>query len=165
MPTRRQRNFQGRNFKAVRQRDALTKRRRSMLMSRIRSSGSKMEAQFVAALKAASPRPFSLNDPGIFGKPDVAFREEKICVFLDSDFWHGWQYPRWRHLLKSDFGDGKLRQIGKGKLSRDPKTENARLEGIAYLGARFAGRHRKANNLHYQISFLRQTVTRGSIIE
>src|SRR4051794_16328767 len=29
-------------------------------------------------------------------------------VDLDSDFWHGWQYPRWKHLLKDDFWRGKI---------------------------------------------------------
>jgi DNA mismatch endonuclease, patch repair protein len=29
-------------------------------------------------------------------------------VFLDSDFWHGWQYPRWKHLLKNDFWRNKI---------------------------------------------------------
>jgi DNA mismatch endonuclease (patch repair protein) len=32
----------------------------------------------------------------------------KVCIFLDSDFWHGWQYPRWKHLLKSDFWRQKI---------------------------------------------------------
>ncbi len=28
--------------------------------------------------------------------------------FLASDFWHGWQYPRWKHLLKNDFWRNKI---------------------------------------------------------
>lgn len=77
-------------------------------MGRIRSSGSKMEIQFVEALKSSCKRPFSVNDPTVFGKPDVAFFKLKVCIFLDSDFWHGWQYPRWKHLLKSDFWRQKI---------------------------------------------------------
>ena len=77
-------------------------------MGRIRSSGSKMETQFVAILQSLCRQPFSVNDPTVFGKPDVAFCKMKVCIFLDSDFWHGWQYPRWRHLLKSDFWRQKI---------------------------------------------------------
>jgi DNA mismatch endonuclease (patch repair protein) len=44
----------------------------------------------------------------IKGNPDIVFKKLKICVFLDSDFWHGWQYPRWKHLLKNDFWRDKI---------------------------------------------------------
>ena len=36
------------------------------------------------------------------------FFKYKVCIFLDSDFWHGWQYPRWKHLLKDDFWRNKI---------------------------------------------------------
>ena len=39
-------------------------------------------------------------------------------MFLDSDFWHGWQYPRWRHLLKDDFWRSKI----ENNRTRDLKT-------------------------------------------
>lgn len=42
------------------------------------------------------------------GKPDIVFDKAKLCVFLDSDFWHGWQYPRWKHLLKNQFWKDKI---------------------------------------------------------
>jgi DNA mismatch endonuclease, patch repair protein len=109
MPTKRRiRNFQGRNFRKVRQKDNLTKKNRSSLMSRVRPSGSQMELWFITTLKLSCREPFSVNDPTIFGKPDIAFVKAKLCIFLDSDFWHGWQYPRWKHLLKSDFWRKKI---------------------------------------------------------
>ena len=52
------------------------------------------------------------------GKPDIVFYRYKVCVFLDSDFWHGWQYPRWKHLLKNDFWRSKI----ENNRDRDRKT-------------------------------------------
>jgi DNA mismatch endonuclease (patch repair protein) len=105
---RRQRNFQGRDFRKKRCFDRLSQSKRSNLMGLIRSSGSKMERTFVAALRSQLSIPFAVNDSTVFGKPDVVFRFDRVCIFLDSDFWHGWQYPRWKHLLKTDFWRRKI---------------------------------------------------------
>jgi DNA mismatch endonuclease (patch repair protein) len=52
------------------------------------------------------------------GKPDIVFQKDKICIFLDSDFWHGWYYPKWKHLLKDEFWRKKI----EANRSRDSKT-------------------------------------------
>lgn len=107
---RRIRNFQGRSFRGNRKQDILTRQKRSILMSRIRSSGSKMETMFVANLRSRCKHRFKVNDHTVFGKPDIVFHNSKVCVFLDSDFWHGWQYSRWKHLLKTDFWRTKIQR-------------------------------------------------------
>jgi len=33
------------------------------------------------------------------GKPDIVFPGQRIAVFLDGDFWHGWRYPQWRNKM------------------------------------------------------------------
>ena len=33
------------------------------------------------------------------GRPDFVFREERIVVFVDGDFWHGWRFDDWRDKL------------------------------------------------------------------
>jgi DNA mismatch endonuclease (patch repair protein) len=33
------------------------------------------------------------------GRPDFVFRTEKVAVFVDGDFWHGWRFHTWRHKL------------------------------------------------------------------
>lgn len=87
-------------------------------MSKIRSKDTKFEKEFIAALKKATRKKFKTNVASIQGKPDIVFEKNKICVFLDSDFWHGWQYPRWKHLLKNDFWRTKIENNRK----RDEKT-------------------------------------------
>jgi DNA mismatch endonuclease (patch repair protein) len=101
-------NYLGRNFKKEREPDKISVNRRSSLMSKIRSKGTKFERNFIAALKSKTKKRFKSNVKELKGKPDIVFEKYMICVFLDSDFWHGWQYPRWKHLLKNDFWRNKI---------------------------------------------------------
>lgn len=111
-------NYLNRDFKKTRSEDPLTKKERSNRMSQIRSRGTKFEADFIAVLKKNTRKKFDLNVKEIKGKPDIVFHRNKVCVFLDSDFWHGWQYPRWKHLLKDDFWRDKIEK----NRNRDLKT-------------------------------------------
>lgn len=95
-------NYSGRNYSKIRENDRISKETRSKVMSKIRSSGTKLELTFLKALEDAIHLPFEKNVRSIRGKPDIVFFEKKICIFIDSDFWHGWQYPRWKMLLKDD---------------------------------------------------------------
>ncbi len=111
-------NYLGRNFKRKRKKDVLSRKRRSLLMSKISSRGTKFEKGFITLLKKRTPKKFKTNVISIKGKPDIVFMGEKVCIFLDSDFWHGWHYPRWKHLLKNDFWRKKIENNRK----RDKKT-------------------------------------------
>ena len=102
MPQKRIKNFLGRNFKKKRENDKLSPSLRSQLMSKIRSRGTKLELFSIALLKESIKNKFVINVKKLRGKPGIVFSKEKLCIFVDSDFWHGWQYPRWRHLLKND---------------------------------------------------------------
>lgn len=101
-------NYLNRNFSKKRSGDLLSKKKRSELMSKIRSRDTKFEQNFIAALKKMTRKKFKTNVISIKGKPDIVFFKEKICIFLDSDFWHGWYYSRWKHLLKNDFWREKI---------------------------------------------------------
>lgn len=102
------RNYSGRNFKRERQGDKLSKRRRSLLMSKIGSKNTNFEKTFVSFIRKGIHQKFITHVKEIRGTPDVVFKKQKLCIFLDSDFWHGWQYPRWKHLLKNDFWKTKI---------------------------------------------------------
>ena len=106
--TRRIRNYQGRNFNRKRSPDKLSRKRRSSLMSKIRSKETSFERNFISILKKETKEKFKIFVTSIKGKPDIVFFKGRVCVFLDSDFWHGWQYPRWKHLLKNDFWRSKI---------------------------------------------------------
>lgn len=78
--------------------DRLSKERRSALMSRVRSRDTGIELLVVGALEACGLL-FERHARDLPGKPDVVFREEKIAVFVDGDFWHGWHFTVWGHKL------------------------------------------------------------------
>lgn len=105
---RKIRNYSNRNFKKKRSRDSLSGEKRSELMTKIKSRGTRFEKEFTDDLKNKTNKKFKRNVSSIKGKPDLVFMKEKLCVFLDSDFWHGWQYPRWKHLLKNNFWRDKI---------------------------------------------------------
>ncbi|MCK5215666.1 MAG: DNA mismatch endonuclease Vsr [Candidatus Omnitrophica bacterium] len=111
-------NKLGRNFNRKRQEDKITTEKRSSVMSKVRSRGTKFEKDFIEQLKKQVRNKFHVNVKEIRGKPDIVFKRKRICVFLDSNFWHGWQYPRWKHLLKDDFWRKKIEK----NRARDRKT-------------------------------------------
>ena len=123
-------NYSTRNFKKKRGEDKLSKQERSERMAKIRSRGTKFEKDFIAKLEKSTRKKFKINDITVLGKPDIVFIKYKVCVFLDSDFWHGWQYPRWKHLLKNNFWREKIERNRK----RDIKvTQTLRKQGWTVL--------------------------------
>lgn len=105
---KRYKNFLGRNFKKLRVSDPISSEKRSGIMSKIRSKHTKFENVFILELKKQFKGTFQTHVKEIRGTPDIVFRKAKLCVFLDSDFWHGWQFPRWKHLLKNEFWREKI---------------------------------------------------------
>ena len=108
MARKKTKNFLGRDLSKEREPDKISKAKRSSVMSKIRSRGTKFESDFIQELKSKTRKRYRLNVRELKGKPDIVFDKYKLCIFLDSDFWHGWQYPRWKHLLKNDFWRSKI---------------------------------------------------------
>ena len=67
-------------------------------MSLIRSKNTLPELQLRRILRARHLR-FQVHASRLPGKPDIVFRREKIAVFVDGDYWHGWRFPCWSHKL------------------------------------------------------------------
>jgi DNA mismatch endonuclease (patch repair protein) len=61
---------------------------RSRIMQSVRTAATEPEERLAIALRGLRLR-FRRNDPGVFGKPDFAFRQARLAVFVDGDFWHG----------------------------------------------------------------------------
>ena len=101
-------NYLNRNFKKERSEDLLPTKKRSELMSKIRSRNTKFEQEFIVTLRKVTRKKLQTNVALVKGKPDIVFLKDRVCIFLDSDFWHGWYYPQWKHLLKNDFWREKI---------------------------------------------------------
>ena len=66
--------------------DIFSKKKRSKIMSRIRSRDTKIELAVKPIFEMAG---FGYHPEGIAGSPDFAHLGAKIAVFIDGCFWHG----------------------------------------------------------------------------
>lgn len=66
--------------------DVFTKKKRSWVMSRIRSTNTKPELILKGSLKKLG---FSYQPKGVVGRPDFANKNAQIAVFVHGCFWHG----------------------------------------------------------------------------
>lgn len=74
---------------------------RSEQMARIKSKNTSFEMLLRRELWRRGLR-YRANDKAVFGKPDVVFKGKKIAVFVDSEFWHGKDYPNGRNIPKEN---------------------------------------------------------------
>ena len=68
--------------------DIVSKKKRSEIMSLIKSKDSKIEVLFRKELRKQGFR-YSKNSSKYFGKPDIVLLKHKTVIFIDSCFWHG----------------------------------------------------------------------------
>ena len=68
--------------------DTVSKKKRSEIMSKVRSKDSKIEIDFRKAIWKVGFR-YSKNPTKYFGKPDLVLKKHKAVIFVDSCFWHG----------------------------------------------------------------------------
>jgi len=68
--------------------DTVSKKKRSEIMSKVKSKDSKIEVNFRKAIWKAGFR-YRKNSTKYFGKPDMVLPKYKTAIFIDSCFWHG----------------------------------------------------------------------------
>ncbi len=76
-------------------------------MSAIRSKNTTLEKGIFDLLESSKVK-IERHYAGVIGKPDIAIPVMKKVVFIDSDFWHGWRYPTWKHKLSNSFWTDKI---------------------------------------------------------
>ena len=74
---------------------------RSQVMSKVRSKNTSFEMLLRRELWRRGLR-YRANDKTVFGKPDIVFKGKKIAVFVDSEFWHGKDYPNGRNIPQTN---------------------------------------------------------------
>lgn len=68
--------------------DTVSKKKRSEIMSRVKSRDSTLETAFCKNLWKLGFR-YRKNSPKYFGKPDLVLSKFKTVIFIDSCYWHG----------------------------------------------------------------------------
>ncbi len=106
---------------------------RSKMMSKIRGRNTKPELQFRKALWAAGYR-YRIDYKKLIGKPDIVLKKYKTVIFIDGEFWHGFNWEERKAKIKTnrEFWIPKIER----NLQRDREV-NFALETKGYKVFRF----------------------------
>lgn len=100
--------------------DVFSKKKRSEIMSKIRSKNTKLETSFCKLVsKKLYPQGYRYrrNYRKLPGCPDIVFLKHKIAVFIDGDFWHGYKFNGAKSRLPKKYWISKIA----GNVARDKK--------------------------------------------
>ncbi len=116
-----------------------TKEQISYNMKQIKNKDSEIELLLRRELWKRGLR-YRKNVKGIIGKPDIAFIGKKIAVFVDSEFWHGYNWEERKKDFKShqEFWIPKIER----NMQRDIEVTQA-LNDMGWSVLRFWGKEIK----------------------
>ena len=102
-------------------------------MSKVHHTGGKDELILRKKLWHRGVR-YRTNYKSLPGSPDIAITKHKIAVFIDGEFWHGYNYDyQVKHIKKN-------REYWLNKIKRNMKRDqrvNTELEKLGYTVLRF----------------------------
>ena len=115
-----------------------TKEQISYNMRQVKNKDSEIELMLRRELWKRNIR-YRKNVTRIFGKPDIAFIRKKVAVFVDSEFWHGFNWKVKKNEVKSnrDFWIAKIER----NMERDAEV-NQYLQNEGWLVLRFWGKNK-----------------------
>ena len=99
---------------------------RSKNIRAVKATGTKDEVRLAKALWHLGYR-YRKNDKSVFGKPDLTFKNHKVAIFVDSEFFHGkdWETQKLRIQSNQEFWHKKIgRNIERDKEVNDYLTNN-----------------------------------------
>lgn len=110
-----------------------TTKARSQHMSKIKGKDTQPELSFRKALFSAGVR-YRVNVKKLPGKPDIANISKKFVIFIDGEFWHGFNWAEKKSKIKSnrDFWIPKIER----NMQRDQEN-NLKLQNMGYTIFRF----------------------------
>lgn len=109
--------------------DRITKEQRSKIMSCIRSKNTSLEVSFKKLLSKSGFRGYRLHYK-ILGVPDIVFVSKKIAIFIDGDFWHGYNWKKLHKTPPKKYWQAKIER----NIARDKKyTRQLKKEGWTVL--------------------------------
>ena len=84
------------------------------------------------------------NVLSVYGKPDIAFIKKKVAVFVDSEFWHGFDWNNKQAEIKSnrEFWIPKIEK----NMERDARV-NSFLRSEGWIVLRFWGKEIQRNTV------------------
>jgi len=98
--------------------DVFTEKKRSEIMSKNSSKNTTIEKMVFRELKKERIY-FQKHYSKIFGNPDIVLPRKKKAVFIDGDFWHGYNFNNLKQKLPKGFWLEKIRN----NISRDREVK------------------------------------------
>lgn len=86
-------------------------------MSAIKSTDTRVELKLRKALWHKGYR-YRKNDKTVYGTPDIVFKKYRIAVFVDSEFFHGYNWEEKKNKLKNN------KEYWVNKIERNIKRDN-----------------------------------------
>lgn len=120
-----------------------TSKKRSRIMGKIRGKDSKPELLLRRALWRRKIR-YRVNNNILMGRPDISIMKYKLAIFVDGEFWHGYNWNERQNAIKSnrDFWIPKIER----NMQRDREV-NRKLTEQGFTVMRFWS-HELKNNLN-----------------
>lgn len=133
--------------------DVLTPEQRRRNMQAIKSKETKAEVFLAKELWKRGHR-YRKNNKKIFGNPDLTFSKCKLVIFVDGEYFHGYNWELQKHRIKTnrDFWWNKIQ----GNIRRD-QLVNQTLVNKGWTVLRF-WTHEIRKNLAYCIDKIEQKI-------
>lgn len=135
-----------------------TKEYRSQMMSKIRSTGGKAETILAKALWHEGIRYYK-NYKKVPGKPDIAITKYKIAVFVDGEFWHGYDWENQKQKRIHTNREYWIPKIEKN-MARDIEV-NRLLRKQGWTVVRFWERHDVFKNLDNCVNRVKELIEKS----
>src|SRR5260370_35417815 len=108
--------------------DVFSRRKRSQIMSRVRSKGNRAtEITFITLLRRLGISGWR-RSAHVFGRPDFVFPKQRLAIFVDGCFWHG--------CTKHGTQPTSNRTFWKAKLARNKARDTLVKRTLRQLGCR-----------------------------
>ncbi len=108
-----------------------TTKQRSKIMSKIKGKNSVPEMLLRRALWAQNIR-FRIHRKDLPGRPDIVIEKYKLAIFVDGDFWHGYEWHKRKPKINQSFWIPKIER----NMQRD-RYANEALSEMGYTVMRF----------------------------
>lgn len=110
-----------------------TTKQRSRNMSKIKAKNSKPELLLRKALWRRNLR-YRIHDHSLPGKPDIVIKKYKLAIFIDGEFWHGynWEQIKLKLKINKEFWIPKIER----NMQKD-RIYNRQLQEMGYTVFRF----------------------------
>jgi DNA mismatch endonuclease (patch repair protein) len=134
--------------------DVLTPEQRRRNMQAIKNKATKAEVALAKALWARGHR-YRKNNKKIFGNPDLTFAKCKLAIFIDGEYFHGYNWETEKHRIKTnrEFWWNKI----EGNMRRDHLVNQTLVEN-GWTVLRFWSQEIR-KNLASCIEKIEQTIT------